>query len=350
MKKRKHHFIQFTLWIAFLTTFVSGQGSTNEDDPIRVETNIVFVDVIVREKATRQAVNDLTRDDFNLYVDGKKREISNFANAGFEKCPLTLVLYFNLAPNGALRYLTQAQTQRSLGEMLDELGENDEVGVIATKDWFVGKPEVLVQPTREWNLVSAKIGEAVRDQASADVDREASRNENRTSIGDAVRYVESLIVKAPERTFTLIYVSDGVNTLDTINFDDRKALADRLSESSISFSALSFDILGSYSTAARIINPLAYVFGASVTGSANYLAEQTGGVALRVNRPEDLGDALREMIGLYASRYGLGFILEYNENEIGRDMKLEVKVSEKPKDGKKRKMLVSTRRTFRKNQ
>ncbi|MGQ0540704.1 MAG: S41 family peptidase, partial [Blastocatellia bacterium] len=114
---------------------------------------------------------------------------------------------------------------------------------------------------------------------TAGADRGAKRNENKTSIGDAVSYVENLAVKAPERKFTLIYVSDGVNTLDTINFDDRKALAARFSESTVSFSALSFDILGSYSAAAKIINPLAYVFGASVTGSANYLAEQTGGVA-----------------------------------------------------------------------
>ena len=45
---------------------------------------------------------------------------------------------------------------------------------------------------------------------------------------EAIAEVEKIAAENPERQVALVYISDGVNTLDTMNFDDRKNLAARL--------------------------------------------------------------------------------------------------------------------------
>lgn len=339
MQNYKIKITRLVIWLAFLTTFISGQEQMKEEEPIKIETRVVFVDVLVRDKATRRPVVDLNRENFKLTVDGKSREIENFGLDGFERCPLTLMLYFNLAPNGALRYLKQPQTQKSLAEALAKLRKDDEVGVIAAEDWFVGSPQILVKPTRNWAEVSKSIGEAV-DDAKLDGQTKPD-NANKRTMTEAIAEVEKIAAENPERQVALVYISDGVNTLDTMNFDDRKNLAARLLKNNISFSALNFNLLSGYSAAANIINPLAYVFGASVTGSANYLAEQSGGISIKVEKAEDFGASLEEIFNLYGSRYALGFALDETEKDDGKLHKLEVKVKDK-----RRKLLINTRRGF----
>lgn len=344
MQKYKTKFIQLTLWLTFLTTFVSGQQKpTIEEDVIRVETRVVAVNVLVRDKKTRQPVTDLRREDFKLKVDGKTREIEQFGLDGIEDCPLTLILYFNLAPNGALRYLEQPKARKSLSESLAELGETDEVAIITAPDWFVGEPKVLVKPTRDWKAVSKIVGETLSQTVSSD--KKTDKSNNRT-MSEAIAEVEKIAAEKPEREIALVYISDGINTLDTMKFDERKALAARLLKSEISFSALNFDMLSGYSVAANIINPLSFAFGASVTGSANYFAEQTGGIAVKVDKAEDFGASLEQIINLYGSRYGLSFTLDESETDDGKLHKLEITINENSVNENKRKLLISARRGY----
>lgn len=342
MHKLQLNFTQIVLWLAFATTFISGQQPKKDDEVIKVETRAVFTDVLVRDKNSRQPVTDLTREDFTLLVDNKPREISEFEFDGKKSCPLTIILYFNLAPNGALRYLEQTKTQKSLNEALSNLGEDDEVAVIVAQDWFVGKPIILTKPTRNWEEVIKNIGAAVNDAVSSKQTKAKPDQTNKRTMTETIAEVEKIAAEKPEKEIALVYISDGINTLDTMNFNDRKELAWRLLKNNISFSALNFDMLRSYSTAANIINPLAFVFGASVSGSANYLAEESGGVAINVEKTEKFSTSLEQIINLYGSRYSLGFYLNENEIDSGKMHKLEVKV----KRNDKPKLLLNARRGF----
>ncbi len=53
-----------------------------------IEVTVVNVDVVVRDKAGKQ-VSGLTRDDFALFVDGKKVEIANFSSQAASAAPGT---------------------------------------------------------------------------------------------------------------------------------------------------------------------------------------------------------------------------------------------------------------------
>lgn len=342
MQNYKTKIIQITLWIAFATTFISGQKTEKTDEIIKVETNAVFVETLVRDKATGKPVSDLQREDFTLKVDNKPREIVEFSFDGKTNCPLTIILHFNFAPNGALRYLEQPKTRKSLRETLEKLNENDKVAVMTTQDWFVGKPKLLLAPTRNWEEVLENIAEATNNAVLNGQNKPKPDQINKSTMTDAIAEVERITAEKPEQEIAFVYISDGVNSLDTMTFSNRKQLAERLLKSNISFSALNFDLLNSYSVAANIINPLAFAFGASVTGSANYLAKESGGASIKVEKAEDFGVSLEAIINLYSSRYSLGFYLNENERADGTLHKLEVKV----KNNNKRNLLISARRGF----
>ncbi len=64
-------------------------GKPQEAEKVTVTTNIVNVDAVVYNKATGQAQMNLKKDNFAIFVDGVKKEITNFATP---EAPITLTL------------------------------------------------------------------------------------------------------------------------------------------------------------------------------------------------------------------------------------------------------------------
>lgn len=314
--------LRLVIVFAILTFSARAQQTFPEAEAIRIDTHAVSFNAIVWDKQMRQPVRELRREDFRLFIDGKERGIDFFGFDGHERRPLRLILYFNLAPEGALRYLSQTASQESLITALSRLGHKDEVMVVAAYDWFVGKPEVLTELTRDWNRVATSIAAAANAAPAA---RQTDRTQKR-SMHDAIELASQVAATAGDEIETaLVYISDGVNTLDTMAFRDRKEIAEKLLRRNLSFSAINFDMLRSYSAAAAMINPLAFAFGASVTGSAGYLAEQSGGLKTDVDRAENFGATLEQVFHAYGSRYGFGIELDRKELD-GRTHKIELKL------------------------
>ena len=121
--------------------------------------------------------------------------------------------------------------------------------------------------------------------------------------------------------------------------DHAKALAAALEADDISCSALSVDMLGSYAAATAVLNPLGKAFGYSFTGIGKHLAQQSGGIAVEVSGPADLGRGLSEVTSAYASRYILGF----QPGDRSGFHKLELQLVDKSHKS----LTISTRRGFR---
>jgi hypothetical protein len=92
--------------------------------------------------------------------------------------------------------------------------------------------------------------------------------------------------------------------------------------------------------------PIAGWMGLSLYGSAKYLAQQSGGEAVKVGRVKDYGAGLSRIIGNLTARYSLGFALAEDENDDGRMHSLEVRVNAKDEKGKRRKLQVSSRQGY----
>ncbi len=113
MQKYKTKIIQLTLWLAFATTFVSGENPRAVNNVIKVETNAAFVGVSNHNQETLKDVDYQNIDDINQTADNK----FTFSFDGKTNCPLTIILNLKLAPNGALRYLELSKTLMSEGKI-----------------------------------------------------------------------------------------------------------------------------------------------------------------------------------------------------------------------------------------
>ena len=105
----------------------AGQSKSNEgqqEDVVRITTNLVHVDVVVVDKEGRQVI-DLTPEDFEIVEDGKRQQITNFSYVSLGGAPAEN----RAATPGAANVprvppapLRPEQTRRTVALVVDDLG------------------------------------------------------------------------------------------------------------------------------------------------------------------------------------------------------------------------------------
>src|SRR6185295_4152003 len=160
------------------------------------------------------------------------------------------------------------------------------------------------------------------------------------AVKEATRKAEEL---RPNSQVSLVWVSDGIAP---IFFEDRDATEQILIRDNIIFNSLTVELRMLFKLLMPIGKPLAGWLGVSLYGSAKYLAQQTGGEALRVNRTRDYGTGLAKIIGNLTARYSIGFTLAEDEKDDGRMHELAIRVKAHDEKGKERKLDVSSRRGY----
>jgi VWFA-related protein len=74
-------------------------GKPQEAEKVSVTTNVVNVDAVVYNKATGQPQLRLTKDNFAIFVDGVKKDITNFATP---EAPITITLVVEYSKLGQM--------------------------------------------------------------------------------------------------------------------------------------------------------------------------------------------------------------------------------------------------------
>ncbi|HKO45875.1 MAG TPA: hypothetical protein VJU84_21540 [Pyrinomonadaceae bacterium] len=72
-------------------------GQDPAEEVVRVNTRVVFIDTLVRDQRTGINVDDLTEDNFEVFDNGKRREITYFSKEA-EEPRRPLALFIVLAP------------------------------------------------------------------------------------------------------------------------------------------------------------------------------------------------------------------------------------------------------------
>jgi VWFA-related protein len=147
----------------------------------------------------------------------------------------------------------------------------------------------------------------------------------------------------PNSQLSLVWISDGIAP---IFFEDRDATEQILIRNNVIFNSLTVELRTLFKFLMPIGKPIAGWMGVSLYGSAKYLAQRSGGEAVKVNRRQDYATGLSRIIGNLTARYSLGFTLEENETDDGKMHALEVRVKAKDEKGKTRKLLVSSRQGY----
>ena len=115
-----------------LLAFVSSSLHAQEvEDTIKINTRVVFLDALVKDKKTNLPISNLTRDNFEVYDEGQLRQLSYFTREGQARKPLALILIVDLREDGAGRFLKKTEILKAMEEELAKLPPEDEVAIMA---------------------------------------------------------------------------------------------------------------------------------------------------------------------------------------------------------------------------
>lgn len=101
--------IAFLLLLLCVPTFAQ-----DLEDTIRINTRVVFVDTLVKDKKTNLPITNLTTDNFEVLDNGKPRQLSYFSREGQARKPLALVLILDVREDSAGRFLKKAEVLKSM--------------------------------------------------------------------------------------------------------------------------------------------------------------------------------------------------------------------------------------------
>lgn len=171
--------------------FVSGGAAVraqDEDEPIRVDTNLIQLNVGVADNHGNAVLN-LSRGDFAVYEDGVKQEIVSFEPA---QAPFSLVVLLDLSGSTLSFRQTLKQSAR---RFIDALSPDDRVAVVT---FYRNKVKML----QDFTIDRKKVVYAIED---ADGDGE-------TNFYPALRYSLAQLAREGKRRKAIVVLTDGVDT------------------------------------------------------------------------------------------------------------------------------------------
>ena len=385
------------LMALFLLALAIPAHAQEVEDTIKIKTRVVFLDALVKDKQTNSPVSNLSTDNFEVLDDGKPRNISYFTREGQARKPLAMVLIIDIRADGAGRFLKRPEIIKAMQSELAKLPPGDEVAILVVDIFEDGNQAWLTEFTNEPAKLAAALarvqaiceknsdeGSTAQTQAAPTADianprevietetikgknggtvtrttmKDGTVNVKRVSkdgkttieigdvydmaaaVKDATRKAEEL---RPNSQTAIVWISDGIAP---IFFEDRDATEQILIRHNVIFSSLTVDLRTLFKFLMPIGKPVAGWLGLSLYGSAKYLAQRSGGEAVKVGKAKDYSTGLSRIIGNLTARYSLGFALAENETDDGRLHALEVRVQAKDEKGKKRKLVVSSRQGY----
>jgi Ca-activated chloride channel family protein len=171
----------------------------DDGEVIRVDTELVTLNVSVVDRSTSRGLTGLAQSDFKIYEDGSEQQINHFEAAN---APFNLVLLIDLSGSTADKLkLIRAAAQR----FVDAARPADSIAVIA----FAGAPVVVSRLTNDREALRQRI----RSMETAPGD---------TKLYDSLNFAmnEALKDSGGSRRTAVIVMSDGLDgTLPSVRGD-----------------------------------------------------------------------------------------------------------------------------------
>jgi VWFA-related protein len=170
----------------------AGPEEISEGDVIRVDTELVSVNVSVVDRGTNRGVNDLTKDDFRLYEGNALQQIAHFDSAS---APFNLVLLIDLS--GSTTKVVELIKSAAL-HFVEAARPFDRIGVIT----FAGGQVVVSSLTTDH--------EALRQRITA-----IERPEGSTKLYDSMIFAMDEVFREAKdsRRNAIVVMSDGLDSV-----------------------------------------------------------------------------------------------------------------------------------------
>ena len=164
----------------------------SEDDVIRVDTELVSVNVSVVDRGTNRGVNNLSKGEFRLYEDNVTQEILHFESSS---APFNLVLLIDLSGSTAnvIELIKSAASH-----FVDAARPFDRIGVIT----FAGDQAVVSPLTTDRAALHQRINEIRRPDGS-------------TKLYDSLSFAMNDVFRQAKdsRRNAIVVISDGLDSV-----------------------------------------------------------------------------------------------------------------------------------------
>ncbi len=300
-----------TLIIFSLILGASGIIAAQDDDPIRVDSSIVRLNVGVVDQRGRQ-ITDLSKANFSVYEDGVKQEITRFEPS---TAPFSVVMILDMSGSTlGFRQVIQLSAFRFIDALLPE----DRVAVIE----FYDKVNLLNDFTTDRRTIGNSISVA--------------NGRGKTQLYKAIDVALDKLSKEKSRRKAIIVLTDGVDT--AVRDKDREQL-ERLPDGQIptaikpETSDILTRVLNRSDAQGVTIYPLALPTGDpaklaeptprqvamynAARSRLQIVADRTGGTLNAINHLEDMG----KIYGQVAAQLRTLYTVEYQPTNDKRDGK-----------------------------
>ena len=283
------------LLVALTVLTVALPGAQNrplrDTHPFRSGVEITSITATVRDAAGR-LIADLPRDAFEVYEDGERQTISQFAR---ERVPISLGVLLDVSDSMFGRRIQDARSavDRFLFELLDP---GDEFFILA----FNHRPHILTRWTNAPDVVRRAL--------------DALRPSGGTAAYDAVLAALPLIDARSRQRAALVLISDGADTASTATLRDvRSAL---LRSDGFAY-AIAIDPPEPQAINARV-NPAAL----------REITDESGGRTEIVQNSADLVDATSRIADELNHQYVLGYTSTRGADGLYHSLRVKVQGSQ----------------------
>lgn len=318
-------------------------GKPQEAEKLTVTTNLVNVDAVVYNKKTGQPQMALGKDNFTIFVDGVKKNITNFATP---EAPITVTLvveYSKLAE--VLGYYGshgmepgQNEVIRPTAMFLSQfIHPTDYVSVIA----YDMRPTPLTDFTNDPNRIQQVISLLLRNQPAFTESNlyDALKLTLIGGRGDSVVLENSkertqeysgMVAVPADRRRAVVLVASGLDTFSKITMDQARKIVQNagIPIYIIGTGQMFVKLYGDSMNPGQGSNirgiPIDRMTFLQADNTMKTFAKDTGGMFFPITFEGELPDALSSINAMLRSQYSLGF--NPGDERDGKSHKIVVKV------------------------
>ncbi len=318
-------------------------GKPQEAEKVSVTTNVVNVDAVVYNKKTGQPTLNLKKENFSIFVDGVKKEISNFATPD---APITITLVVEYSKLGQIlgfygsggQEAGQLEVIRPTAIFLSQfITREDYVSVIA----YDMRPTPLTDFTNDPSRIQQVISLLLHNQP-AFTETNMFDALKLTLVGgkaDSVVLEESksreseyagMVAVPGGRRKAVLLISSGLDTFSKINFDQTRKIVQNsgiplyiVGTGNLFIKKFDQNLDPGQGTNIRGI-PIDRMTFLQAANTLNTFAKETGGAFYPVTFEGELPNVLGSINALLRSQYSLGF--KPDDVHDGKSHKIVVKV------------------------
>ena len=303
-----------------------GQQSAPDDQVIRVNVELVQVDVQVMQKKTGRAVGSLSKEDFQLYEDGVQQEIAELSQG---QLPLSVVLLFDLT--ASVQPVLKPLAAGAL-EALQHLKPEDEVAVMV----YAATAQVLQDFTTD------------RERAVAAIEKASTMESSEAAFfNEAIFQASEQLSKAknPRSRRVIIWLTDNVPNIPADREHGEKDAFRAAFETGTVISALLER--SAFSDLAMVTFSKNPMFAAmrkhNPPGDVYQYAERTGGDVTKSSKGE-VSTKLAQLIDEIRSRYTLGYYPSVKQPK-GKfcEIKIQIRAETQKREGR---LVVRTKQGY----